>query len=77
MVARAGFETATASESAAGEAGAPRPPPKATVSGCGRAVGAGVRSISAEMLERPKTAAAFSAGTGRVAASGLKTLSQR
>jgi hypothetical protein len=77
VVARPGLETATASEPAAGEAGAPRPPPSATVSGCGRDVGAAVRSTSAAMLERAKAAAALSAGTGRVEASGLKTLSHR
>ena len=77
VVTRPGFETATVSDPAAGEAGAPRPPPNATVSGCGREAGSSVRSISAAMLERAKATAAFSAGAGRMAASGLKTLSQR
>jgi hypothetical protein len=77
VVARAGLETATASVPASAAPGAPGPFPKATTSGCGRAVGPLVRSISAETVERAKAAAACSADAGWSAASGLNTRIQR
>ena len=62
---------------AAGDVAGWLPPPRTALSACGRASGAGERSIAAATVERAKASEAFAAGNEIGPASAPNTRSQR
>ena len=62
---------------AAGDVAGWLPPPRTALSACGRASGAGERSIAAATVERAKASEAFGAGNEIGPASAPNTRSQR